>query len=81
MPGRIIVSYVLPSLFIFSASVLAFSKILSALFVALFLNSTGKEMDDIHSNIVNAVNDSFAIVSVKKRYEMNETHKRIWNEE
>lgn len=51
------------------------------LFVTLFLNSTGQEMDDLHSNIVNAANDSFAIVSVKKRYEMNEIHKRIWNEE
>ena len=34
------------------------------LFVALFLNSNNKEMDDIHSNIINAANDSFAIVSV-----------------
>lgn len=51
------------------------------LFVSLFLNSNNKEMDDIHSNIVNAVNDSFAIVSVKKRYELGENHKRIWNEQ
>lgn len=50
------------------------------LFVALFLNSNNKEMDDIHSNIINAVNDSFAIVSVKKRYELGENHKRIWDE-
>lgn len=51
------------------------------LFVSLFLNSNNKEMDDIHSNIVNAVNDSFAIVSVKKRYELGEDHKRIWDEQ
>ena len=51
------------------------------LFVALFLNSNNKEMDDIHSNIINAANDSFAIVSVKKRYELGENHKRIWNEQ
>lgn len=51
------------------------------LFVSLFLNSNNKEMDDIHSNIVNAVNDSFAIVSVKKRYELGENHKRIWDEQ
>lgn len=51
------------------------------LFVSLFLNSNNKEMDDIHSNIVNAANDSFAIVSVKKRYELGENHKRIWNEQ
>lgn len=51
------------------------------LFVSLFLNSNNKEMDDIHSNIVNAANDSFAIVSVKKRYELGEDHKRIWNEQ
>lgn len=51
------------------------------LFVALFLNSNNKEMDDIHSNIVNAANDSFAIVSVKKRYELGEDHKRIWDEQ
>lgn len=50
------------------------------LFVSLFLNSNNKEMDDIHSNIVNAANDSFAIVSVKKRYELGENHKRIWDE-
>ena len=50
------------------------------LFVALFLNSNNKEMDDIHSNIINAVNDSFAIISVKKRYELGENHKRIWDE-
>ena len=51
------------------------------LFVSLFLNSNNKEMDDIHANIVNAANDSFAIVSVKKRYELGENHKRIWNEQ
>lgn len=51
------------------------------LFVSLFLNSNNKEMDDIHSNIVNAANDSFAIVSVKKRYELGEDHKRIWDEQ
>lgn len=51
------------------------------LFVSLFLNSNNKEMDDIHSNIVNAANDSFAIVSVKKRYELGENHKRIWDEQ
>ena len=51
------------------------------LFVALFLNSNNEEMDDIHSNIFNAVNDSFAIVSVKKRYELGENHKRIWDEQ
>ena len=51
------------------------------LFVSLFLNSNNKEMDDIHSNIINAANDSFAIVSVKKRYELGENHKRIWNEQ
>ena len=50
------------------------------LFVSLFLNSNNEEMDNIHSNIVNAANDSFAIVSVKKRYELGENHKRIWNE-
>lgn len=51
------------------------------LFVALFLNSENQEMDTIHSNIVNAANDSFAIVSVKKRYELGEIHKRLWDEQ
>lgn len=50
------------------------------LFVALFINSNNQEMDNIHSNIVNAANDAFAIISVKKRYEKGENHKRIWDE-
>ena len=51
------------------------------LFVALFINSNNQEMDNIHSNIVNAANDAFSIISIKKIYENGENHKRIWNEQ
>lgn len=50
------------------------------LFVALFINSNNQEMDNIYSNIANAADDAFSIISVKKRYENGEDHKRIWNE-
>jgi len=49
-----------------------------SLFVVLFLNSSGEEMDKLHSTIYNSLNDAFAIASIKKRYEMNEDHKRLW---
>ena len=48
------------------------------LFLALFFNCSNEEMDELHTNILNSLNDAFAIVSTKKRYEYNEIHKRIW---
>ena len=51
------------------------------LFVALFINSNNQEMDNIYSNIANAADDAFSIISVKKRYENGEDHKRIWDEQ
>ena len=42
------------------------------------LEAHGEEVDKIHSNVRNAIDDAFTIASVKKRYEENETHKRLW---
>lgn len=48
------------------------------LFLTVLFNCQNEEMDDLHTKIINAANDAFAISSVKKRYENNETHKRIY---
>lgn len=48
------------------------------LFVTIMLEGHGDEVDKFHSNVRNAIDDAFAITSVKKRYEENETHKRLW---
>lgn len=49
-----------------------------SLFLVLFLNSSNENLDDLHESIMNGLNDAFAITSVKKRYESNEYHKRLW---
>lgn len=48
------------------------------LFVTIMLDSHNDEVDAFHSNVRNAIDDAFAITSVKKRYEEGETHKRLW---
>lgn len=48
------------------------------IFVTILLDSHGEELEKFHSNVRNAIDDAFAITSVKKRYEENETHKRLW---
>ncbi len=48
------------------------------LFVTIMLEAHNEEVDRFHSNVRNAVDDAFAITSVKKRYEENENHKRLW---
>ena len=48
------------------------------LFVTIMLETHGEEVDKFHNNVRNAIDDAFAIASVKKRYEENETHKRLW---
>ena len=48
------------------------------LFLTLLYNCQNEEMDNLHTRILNSLNDAFAISSVKKKYENNETHKRIW---
>lgn len=49
-----------------------------SLFLVLFLNSSNEHLDDLYENIHDGLNDAFAITSVKKRYESNEYHKRLW---
>ena len=39
------------------------------LFVTIMLDSHNDEVDAFHSNVRNAIDDAFAITSVKKRYE------------
>lgn len=48
------------------------------LFVNMFLSGTGREIDEIHRRVRTAVDDAFAIISVKKTYEDGELHKRLW---
>ena len=48
------------------------------LFLVVFLNSKNEELDNLHEKILNCLNDSFAISSIKKRYELGEEHKRLW---
>lgn len=49
------------------------------LFLVLFLNSENDEMDTIHTTISTALNDAFAISSIKRIHESGETHKRLWS--
>lgn len=49
-----------------------------SLFVILFLNSSGEKLDNLYEDIRNGLDDAFAITTVKKRYENNEWHERLW---
>ena len=48
------------------------------IFVTILLDSHGEELEKFHNNVRNAIDDAFAITSVKKRYEENEVHDRLW---
>lgn len=48
------------------------------LFVTILLEAHNDELEKFHSNVRHAIDDAFAITSVKKRYEDNETHNRLW---
>lgn len=48
------------------------------LFVTILLESHNEEVDDFHSKVRHAIDDAFAITSVKKRYEEGEVHKTLW---
>ena len=48
------------------------------LFVTILLDSHGIELENFYNNVKNAIDDSFAIASVKKRYEEGEIHNRLW---
>ena len=49
-----------------------------SMFLTMFLSQKGVALDDMYHKIRNALGDAFAISTVKKRYEENETHRRIW---
>jgi hypothetical protein len=48
------------------------------LFVTILLDSHGVELENFYNNVKNAIDDAFAITSVKKRYEEGEVHNRLW---
>ena len=49
-----------------------------SLFLVLFFNSSNENLDDLYQQIHDGLNDAFAITSIKKRYELNEYHMRLW---
>lgn len=49
-----------------------------SVFVSMLLSQKGMALDDTYYKIHNALNDAFAISTVKKRYEEQEQHGRIW---
>jgi len=48
------------------------------LFVSILLDSHNEELENFYNSVKNAIDDAFAITSVKKRYEENEVHNRLW---
>lgn len=48
------------------------------LFVTILLDSHGNELENFYNNVKNAIDDAYAITSVKKRYEEGEFHNRLW---
>lgn len=48
------------------------------IFVTILLNSHNEELENFYNNVRNAIDDAFAITSVKKRYEEGEVHNRLW---
>lgn len=48
------------------------------LFVSILLDSHNEELENFYNSVKNAIDDAFAITSVKKRYEENEAHNRLW---
>lgn len=47
-------------------------------FVSILLDSHNEELENFYNNVKNAIDDAFAITSVKKRYEEGEVHNRLW---
>lgn len=48
------------------------------IFVTILLNSHNEELENFYNNVRNAIDDAFAITSIKKRYEEGEVHNRLW---
>lgn len=48
------------------------------LFVSILLDSHNEELENFYNSVKNAIDDAFAITSVKKRYEEGEVHNRLW---
>ena len=48
------------------------------LFVSILLDSHNEELENFYNSVRNAIDDAFAITSVKKRYEEGEVHNRLW---